>query len=91
MKNMNPEIGTQVLIMRRSPEFMGPGVVTGTDRRGKIVVRRLKNGEHNGEEFKAPPELLELGYAQSKKGHLRFALMPMSPEARLFMADRQQV
>lgn len=85
------EIGRQVLIQGRSPDFISPGVVTGIDPRGKIVVRRFKNGQPNGQEFKAPHELVKLGYAQNRGGHLRFALLPMSSEVTLFMADKQQV
>lgn len=92
VKIMNYEIiGTQVLIRRRSPEEIFPGAVQGQDRTGKIVVRRFKSGVPNGEEFKAPSELLNLGYAQNRRGQLRFAWVPMSPEAELFMADKQQV
>lgn len=90
---MNTEniVGIQVLIRRRSPDELFPGTVNGIDSHGNIVVRRLRHGEPNGEEFKAPPELTELGFAQNRRGHLRFALVPMTPEATLFMADKQQV
>ena len=89
---MNHEIiGTQVLIRRRSPDELFPGAVQGQDKTGKIVVRRFKHGVPNGEEFKAPEALFDLGYAQNRTGCLRFALVPMSQEAELFMADKQQV
>ncbi|OGE25420.1 hypothetical protein A3H85_00875 [Candidatus Daviesbacteria bacterium RIFCSPLOWO2_02_FULL_40_8] len=83
-ENMGYWLNLPVLIERnRSDETeLIPGVVSSIDPgKGKVLIRGLIEGV----EYAAPLELLRSGRAWSRKGHLRYSLLPQS---RGFVSDR---
>ena len=77
VENMGFWMHAPVLIERRNPDgskFI-PGVISGVDEgRRKVLITGLIEGLG----YSAPIELLQNGQAESRRGHLRYRLLPIS-------------